>query len=155
MWDQLTVNGSEARNYALLGVWWHLRAGLIDQYRGKRTVNPNLLNSRRDYARLVELAREEQEATVFTELREYHRVGGRHVVVTIGSLQQPFQVFVPDADVEPGQTILRLLDNRYIAVEPDHLRRSYAYVRGPLKLFGGKPEIVVTSIDQITDQPAA
>lgn len=155
VWDQLTVNGSEARNYAMLGVWWHLRADLIDQYRGKREANPNLLNSRRDYARLVELARQEQEVTVFTELREYHRVGGRHVVVTIGSLQQPFQVFVPNADAEPGQTILRLLDNRYIAVEPDHPRRSYAYVRGPLKLFDGKPEIVVRSMEQITDQPVA
>ena len=93
---------------------------------------------------------------MFTELREYRRVGGRHVVVSIGSLQQPFQVFVPDADVEPGQAILRLLDNRYIAVEQDdHPRRSYAYVRGPLKLFEGKPEIAVTSVDQITDQPPA
>ena len=24
LWDQLTVNGSEARNYALLGVWWRV-----------------------------------------------------------------------------------------------------------------------------------
>lgn len=153
VWDQLTVNGSEARNYAMLGVWWQLRAGLIEQYRNEREADSNLLNSRRDYARLVELAREGQEATVFTELREYHRVGGRHVVVTIGSLQQPFQLFVPDADVEPGQTVLRLLDHRYIAVELDHPRRSYAYVRGPLKLFGEKPEIVVKSAEQITDQP--
>lgn len=153
VWDQLTVNGSEARNYALLGVWWHLRAGLIDQYRREREANPTLLNSRRDYLRLVDLAREEGEATVFTELRDYHRVGGRHVVITIGSIQQPFQVFVPNADMEPGQSILRLLDGRYLAVEPDHPRRSYAYVRGQLKLFNDKPETLVTSADQITDYP--
>ncbi len=154
VWDQLTVNGSEARNYALLGVWWHLRAGLIDQYRRAREANPALLNSRRDYAQLFELAGPEREATVFTELREYHRVGGRHAVITIGSIHQPFQMFVPDTDLEAGQAILRLLDDRYIAVEPTHPRRSYAYVRGRLKLFDGKPEIVVSSVEQIIDYPA-
>jgi micrococcal nuclease len=120
----LTVNGSEARNYAALGVWWYLRASLIDQYRRAREDNPALLNSRRDYAHLVDLARQEQETTVFTELRECHRAGGHHVVITIGSLQQPFQVFVPDADMEPGQTILRLLDNRYLAMEPHTTRAA-------------------------------
>ncbi len=152
LWDQLAVNGAEARNYALLGVWWHLRARTISAYREARAADPGLLNSRRDYRELLSLAAREAEATVFTELREYHRVGGRHVVVTIGSLQQPFQLFVPNAnDSEDGVAILRLLDNRYIAAEPDHPRRSYAYVRGTLKLFNGRPEIVVRSKEQIRD----
>ncbi len=37
--------------------------------------------------------------------------------------------------------------------EPDHPRRSYTYVRGTLKLFGGKPEIVVRAADQLSDDP--
>jgi micrococcal nuclease len=147
------VNGAEARNYALLGVWWHLRAQEIAAYREARIGDPLLFNSRLDYERLLTLAAHDTEATVFTELREYHRVGGRHVVVTIGSLQQPFQLFVPDADADAGQAILRLLDNRYIAAEPEHPRRSYAYVRGTLKLFDGKPEIVVRATGQISDEP--
>ncbi|MGH8576095.1 MAG: thermonuclease family protein, partial [Gammaproteobacteria bacterium] len=153
VWDQLAVNGAEARNYALLCVWWHLRAQAIAAYREARIHDPLLFNSRLDYERLSILAADEVEATVFTELREYHRVGGRHVVVTIGSLQQPFQLFVPDADSFAGQAILHLLDNRYVAAEPEHPRRSYAYVRGTLKLFGGKPEIVVRAPGQITDDP--
>ncbi len=153
VWDQLAVNGAEARNYALLGVWWHLRAQVIAAYREARIGDPLLFNSRLDYERLLLLAADEAEATVFTELREYHRVGGRHVVVTIGSLQQPFQLFVPDADSDAGQAILRLLDDRYIADEPDHPRRSYAYVRGTLKRFGGRPEIVVRAKEQISDDP--
>ena len=153
VWDQLEVNGAEARNYALLGVWWHLRAQAIAAYREARIGDPLLFNSRLDYERLLTLASHDTEATVFTELREYHRVGGRHVVVTIGSLQQPFQLFVPDADADAGQAILRLLENRYIAAEPEHPRRSYAYVRGTLKLFDGKPEIVVRATGQISDEP--
>jgi micrococcal nuclease len=152
LWDQVTVNGSEMRNYALLGVWWHLRAQIIDQYRLLKQANPDLLNSRLDYAQLVELATQEPEVTVFTELREYHQVGSSHVIITIGSIQQPFQVFLPNA-INNGQPILHLLDNRYIAVEPDHVRRNYAYVRGLLKLYQGKPEIIVTSPEQITDWP--
>ena len=154
LWDQVAVNGSEQRNYALLGVWWHLRAQAVDQYRQLKQSGADLLEARQDYARLLELAAQRQEVTVFTELREYHQVGSRHVVVTIGSIEQPFQVFIPNA-VESGQAILELLDNRYIAVEEDHLRRSYAYVRGPLKLFGDRPEITVESPDQITDWPSS
>ena len=125
------------------------------RYREARIGDPLLFDSRLDYQRLSILAADEPEATVLTELREYHRVGGRHVVVTIGSLQQPFQLFVPDADSDAGQAILRLLDNRYIADEPDHPRHSYAYayVRGTLKLFDGKPEIVVRATGQISDDP--
>ncbi|WP_447598240.1 thermonuclease family protein [Nitrospira sp. Nam80] len=151
MWDQFTVNGYEARNYAVLGVWWQLRADAIDDYRSAKLSNPDLLDSRRDYRQLLELAKSETEATVFTELREY-RMAGRHIVVTIGSFQQPFQVFIPNG-VETGQDILRLLDNRYIAAGETHPRRGYAFVRGPLKLYQGKPEMIVTSPTQIADSP--
>jgi len=151
VWDQFTVNGFEARNYALLGIWWHLRAEIIDDFRVANGANPLLLDSRRDYRRLVELAKQETETTVFTELREY-RPAGKHVVVTIGSFQQPFQVFIPNG-VEAGQDILRLLDNRYISVNETHPHRGYAYVRGPLKWYQGKPEMIVTSSDQISDAP--
>lgn len=151
VWDQFTVNGFEARNYAVLGVWWHLRAEAIDDYRTAKASNPSLLDSRRDYQQLVELAKQETEATVFTELREY-RLAGKHIVVTIGSFKQPFQVFIPNG-VEEGQDILRLLDNRYIARDEIHPRRGYAYVRGPLKLYQGKPEMIMTSPAQISDSP--
>jgi micrococcal nuclease len=151
VWDQFTVNGFEARNYAVLGVWWSLRAEAIDDYRAAKLSNSGLLDSRRDYQQLLDLAKEEADATVFTELREY-RMAGKHVIVTIGSFQQPFQVFLPNG-VEEGQDILRLLDNRYIAADETHPRRGYAYVRGPLKLYQGRPEMVVTSPEQISDSP--
>jgi endonuclease YncB( thermonuclease family) len=154
VWDQVGVNGSEQRNYALLGVWWTLRAELIDDYRRLRAARPELLNSRRDYAKLHELAAGEQTATVFTELRTYTPVGQNKAIVDIGSKAQPFKLFLPDIDSDAGQEILRLLDDRYIPKDPDHVRRSYAYVDGPLKLFRDEPEVVVSASDQITDVPA-
>ena len=151
VWDQVTVNGSEQRNYALLGVWWAARAELIDGYRRLKEVRPDLLNTRLDHNRIVELAAQEQIATVFTELREFTRLSASRGMVDVGSKAQPFKLFLPDTDGEAGQRLLRLLSNRYLPTEPDHVRRGYAYVRGPLKLFQGEPEVVVTSADQITD----
>ena len=154
VWNQLVVNGSEARNYAALGVWWSLRAKIIEEYRAFKQANPSasVFNTRLDYERLVELAEDEEEATVFTELRDPQRVGGNHVIIGVGSLQQPFQVFIPNVDEEPGQSIMNLLKNRYISSDIEHPRRSYTYITGPLKIFGGRPEVVVTQTQQIQDK---
>ncbi len=153
VWNQIAVNGSEIRNYARLSVWWTLRAEIIQQYRQVKTANPcePLYNTRLDYEKLVELATAEEDAIIFTELRSFSRVGGgQHVIVSIGSIQQPFQVFIPNIDSENGTNILNLLTNRFIPGDDDHPRQSYAYVKGPLKMFGNRPEIIVTDPDQIT-----
>lgn len=153
VWDQPAVNGSEMRNYATLGAWWTLRAQIIDDFRQRRSADPALLNSRRDYAELLELARQEGEATVFTEVASVARVGQRRAVVDIGSREQPFRLFVPDIESDAGRGLLSLLKTRYIAEDPDRIRRSYAYVRGELKLFRDAPEIVVVDAGQVTDMP--
>jgi micrococcal nuclease len=153
VWDQITVNGSDMRNYATLGAWWSLRAELIDGYRSRRADDPSLLNSRRDYAELLELADDGAEATVFTELARIERVGQRRAIVDIGSREQPFKLFVPDIESDEGRQLLSLLRTRYIAEDPDRIRRSYAYVRGLLKLFRGQPELVVVGPGQVTDSP--
>jgi micrococcal nuclease len=153
VWDQVTVNGSEMRNYATLGAWWSLRAGIIDDYRERRAADASLLNSRRDYAELLELAEQEREATVFTELASITRVGQRRALVDIGSREQPFKLFVPDIESGDGRRLLSLLKTRYIAEDPDRIRRSYAYAHGRLKLFRGEPELVVVGPDQVTDAP--
>ena len=149
----MAVNGAELRNYALLGVWWDLRGQLIEDYRRRKAERPELLNSRRDYARIVEMAAAEAEAVVFTELRTVSRGGRNNAIVEIGSKHQPFKLFLPDIDGAQGQEILALLENAYIGTDDDHPRRSYAYVQGPLKLFREEPELVVTSAPQITDSP--
>jgi hypothetical protein len=56
------VNGSEQRNYALLGVWWTLRAELIAAYRAFRAAQHHV---RRSYAYVrgpLQLFRDEPES---------------------------------------------------------------------------------------------
>lgn len=158
VWNQLKVNGQVMRNYSTLSTWWELRAEVVQTYRrAKREGNESLLDSRLDYDEIAE--RVGERLTVFTELRTLNRAGESHIVVDIGSRSQPFTLFVPDArETEEGQRIVSLLNSRYVpqavdgrTVERPH--RSYAYVTGEIALYRKKPRIVITSIDQITDDP--
>jgi micrococcal nuclease len=154
VWDQLTVNGAKLRNYAALGTWWSLRAQVIDAYREAHGADPTLLNSRLDYPAILSLARDGADAVIFTELRSITRTAdARHALVDIGSPAQPFKLFIPEVDAAAGQAVLALLENRYLSGDDFHPRRSYAYVRGPLQTFRGRPQQVVTNAAQITDAP--
>jgi micrococcal nuclease len=154
LWDQLAVNGAVARDYAALGVWWELRSQLVDGFRRAREADASgsLLNSRRDYARLVELAGAGGTTTVFLELREMQPIG-RHALIDTGSLAQPFKLFIPDADAPERGPLRRLLANRYLGADETHPGRNYAYVTGPLQLWRDLPEMVVTGIEQLSDVP--
>jgi len=154
VWNQLAVNAQEMRNYALLGVWWHLRAKVIDGYRAGKLAHPeaDVYDSRLDYAKLLELAQQEAGVTVFTELAELKFTNTqKHMLASIGSQQQPFQVFIPNVEGENGRDIVNLLLTRYIPSDETHPARSYVYLTGELEVFNEKPEIVLTNMNQITD----
>lgn len=153
LWDQLAVNGAVARDYAALGVWWELRAQLVDGFRRAREAGAaGLLDARLDYARLTELAADGGSATVFVELRAL-QPSGRHALIDTGSLAQPFKLFIPDADAPERASLRRLLANRYLGSGEERPARNYAYVTGPLQLWRGRPEILFTEIGQLSDAP--
>jgi hypothetical protein len=114
-------------------------------------LDQSILNSRLDYQSLETKAQTEDLVTVFTELRSITRVGGRHGLIGIGSNEQPFNLFLPNVDSAAGQEILNLLESRYISQGDDHPRRSYAYVTGRLSTYNNRPQLVVTSSNQISD----
>ena len=60
-----------------------------------------------------------------------------------------------EIDEAARQKIVDLISQRYIrpSKQPDHPRRSYAYIKGLLQIYGGRPELVITSADQIWDGP--
>lgn len=151
VWDQLGVNGGEIRNYAALGAWWKLRARVIDDYRALKARVPSLLNTRLDYEVILEKAGAGEMATIFTEFRSIRRVGGDHGLISYGGEDRPFSVFIPNMESETGQQIVQLMRSRYISAGEDHPRRSYGYISGALSLFRDNPQMVVTSVDQVTD----
>jgi micrococcal nuclease len=154
IWNQAEVNGSEMRNYAVLGIWWDLRARLIEEYRDYRRNHPTvtIYNTRKNYLELLDLARKGEEVTIFTELRSIRLAGGIHGIVSIGSHEQPFEFFIRNLDDDKSQEIVRLLNNRYLPMEDERYpRRSYAYVTGSLQLFRDKPQMILESPDVIQD----
>ena len=155
VWDPITVNGSELRNYAALGTWWQLRADIIDEYRNARGTDDSLLNPRLDYAELQVKAGNGESATVFTEFRTIRRIRGKSGLIGIGSNEQPFSLFIPDMDSPEGQATVNLLESRYISSGDDHPRRSYAYVTGQLSTFQDRPQMVLNVATQITDSIVA
>ncbi|MCI4663847.1 MAG: thermonuclease family protein [Neomegalonema sp.] len=153
VWDQFGNNGREERNYAALGCWWDLRAKIIDSFRDLRRRSPDapVFNTRVDYERLTEIAAAGGEATVFTELRDMSVIDENHIVFRPGSRTQPFQLWLPNANRGDNAEVLNLLRRRYLSEGERRPRRGYAYVRGPLRLFRGAPEMEVTRPDQISD----
>ena len=152
IWNQIAVNQAEMQNYAALGTWWQLRARIIDEYRRIKPLYNNLFNSRLDFPLLIEKAKNQEEVTIFTELRSIRRISKHSGLIKIGSVQQPVSLFLPDLDSETGQEIVALLNSRYISQENAYLRRSYAYVTGELRLFKDAPQMSLISPEQITDE---
>ena len=159
IWDQIANNGSVLRDYANLASWWELRGRIIEEYRQLKQAQPGLglLNTRRDYAELVDIAKAGGTATVFMELRDFRPAGADHIIFSTGSLSQPYSLFIPGGNTLDGADVMRLILTRYRPDGEGQARRSYAYVTGPTKMFpddNGSPEIIVTSPDQITDLPS-
>ena len=125
---------------------------LIEDYRRRKRERPDLLNSRRDYAKITEMAAAGGDAVIFTELRTFSRVGRNNAIVEIGTKHHPFNSSCPTW-TEPRGKRSSPSWSAYVGADDDHPGRSYAYVRRPLKLFREEPELVVTSALQITDSP--
>lgn len=119
---------------------------------GSKTLNP-----RTDFEVIIELAERNETATVFTEVGEYPRLGSRTAVVEIGSVAQRFSIFLPDIEEDKGQELLSLLSLRYLSEGTEggrtvtRPRRSYGYVKGRLKLFNGRAEIVADGPENVSD----
>lgn len=156
LWNQMAVNGTVARDYPSLAIWWELRAQLIDVYRQVRDVGgaERILNTRLDYAELTTRAARGDTATVFMELSTF-QVAGRHALVETGSRSQPFKLFIQNADSPEREPLRRLLANRYLATDEARPNRNYAYVTGVLQLWREKPELVLDDLGQLTDVPPA
>lgn len=159
LWDQVAVNGSEQRNYAALGTWWALRAEVIDDYRRARAAGAQALNTRVDFEAVMKLAERGESVTLFTEFGQFRRLGSRKAMIDIGSVAQPFSIFIPDIEVPKGQALLSLLSLRYLSEGTEagrtvtRPRRSYGYVKGRLQVFNGRPEIVADGPEDVSDVP--
>jgi micrococcal nuclease len=152
IWDPATNGGGATRPYDILRPWWGFRGAVVEDYR--RAVDDgtaaSVLSVRLDYQTLLDAAAAETDVTVLCDLQEgiQQWVGGG-AVVWAGSPEHKFNLWIPDVETEEAQQIVRLIQLQYEGTG----RRSYVYVTGTAHMFRTTPEIVLTSIDQLSDFP--
>lgn len=151
VWNQMEVNGTIARDYPQLSIWWHTRANRIDKYRRSRSHQSQILNTRLDYEELLKRAQLGQQATIFTELAYIIRAGV-HGLVSYGSEAQPFNIFIPRLFSEEMQPMLNLLNHRYLGND-EKPALSYVYIQGELSMYQGKPQVWLRHTSQLNDLP--
>lgn len=152
VWDAAINAGGQSRDYVLLIPWWHLRDSVIQDYR-QFGIHQGVKSVRLDYDQIVTAAINGNWATVFCDLQNgVSQWPGDGALIFAGSPQHKFNLWIPDRESAMAQQILRLLEKRYTGYG-----RGYVYVSGQASLYpphqGGKPQIVLTDIAQLTDQP--
>ncbi len=102
---------------------------------------------------IVDAAKQNQEMTIFCDLQGgINKWPGDGALVYAGSITHKFNLWIPDRDSQTSQEIIRLIQTRYAKTG-----RGYVYIKGTLKMYpnneNGKPEIVLTNLNQLSDFP--
>lgn len=152
IWDPETNGSGNRRDYAGLIPWWHLRESVVQDYRYAGS-QAGALSVRLDYEDIVEAARAGNDMTVFCDLQGgINKWTGNGALIYAGSIFQKFNLWIPNLDTDAAQRILRLIETRYAGSG-----RGYLYVSGPASVYPpgatGKPQIVLTDVNQLADFP--
>ncbi len=152
IWNPATNAGGKTRDYATLIPWWNFRDGIVQDYR-LLGIQAGVLSVRTDYDALVEAAKAGNRLTVLCDLQSgINAWTGGGAVIYAGSIAQKFNLWIPNKESPAAQAILRLIENRY-----GSQGRGYLYVSGEASLYPttaqGKPQIVITNVEQLKDLP--
>lgn len=148
IWDPATNQTGPTRDYATLLPWWARRAAIVEDYR-QTGLDAGVLSVRVDYADLVEAANRNDFVTVLCDLQGgINKWLGDGALIYAGSVYHKFNLWIPDVTAAESALLLRLIEKRYVGQG-----RGYVYVSGQAKMYNGKPEMVLTEIDQLSDFP--
>lgn len=149
IWNPETNGAGPSRDYDTLIPWWHLRDGVVQDYR-RYGLEAGVQSVRLDYASIVAAAHAESPVTVLCDLQQgINQWTGNGALIYAGSPQHKFNLWIPERDSDAAQRLLALIQTRYGGAS----RRNYVYVSGRAKLYQNKPEIVLTGISQLADRP--
>lgn len=153
IWNPATNASSEKHDYSIFVPWWHLREGIVQDYR-LLGIQAGALSVRTDYDAIVEAAKAGNQLTVLCDLQSgINAWTGGGALIYAGSIFQKFNLWIPNKASPEAQTVLRLISNRY----DGEGRRNYVYVTGEASLYPtsaqGKPQMVITHVQQLQDVP--
>jgi micrococcal nuclease len=154
IWDPATNAVGNKREYHELIPWWHLRDSVVQDYR-KLGLHRGVQSVRLDYEDIVDAAKAESDLVVFCDLQGgINKRPGDGALIYAGSIHHKFNLWIPDRESDSAQAILKLIETRYAGEGC----RGYVYISGKACRYpnneNGKPQIVLTAIDQISDLPS-
>ncbi len=146
IWNRQTNESSAFRNYTILMPWWSLRASIVDDFR--RYGQPNgVLSVRLDYPQILLAAMQQQKITIFCDLQEgITKWIGNSAIIHTGTKDHSLKLWIPEATDEKYAPLVYLINKRYTG-----LGRGYVYVTGQVTMYRDKPEITLTSLQQLSD----
>jgi len=151
VWDADINAGGNSRDYEVLLPWWHLRAGVVEDYR-RFGAQAGALSVRLDYGEIVEAAKAKSSLTILCDLQGgIHKWTDDGALIYAGSIAQKFNLWIPERDSAPAQEILQLIETRYAGHG-----RGYVYARGKATMYpaeNGVPEIILRDVAQLSDFP--
>jgi endonuclease YncB( thermonuclease family) len=152
IWNPATNAGGHQRDYSALIPWWYLRHSVVQDYR-LFGIQAGALSVRIDYDAIVEAAKAGDQLTVLCDLQSgINAWTGGGALIYAGSICHKFNLWIPDRDSPAAQAILRLIETRY-----GRQGRNYVYVSGEASMYPpnsqGKPQIVITDVEQLKDFP--
>lgn len=140
--------GHTRGNYTQLKNWWYTRALAVEDYR-KNGIPANVLSVRLDYEQIVQASENEEDIVVFCDLQNGINIWtGGGAVIWAGSIFHKFNLWIPDIDSDESKKIINLINKRY-----SNGGKGYVYVKGKAEQYNNKPQIVLKSIDQLSDFP--
>ena len=153
IWDPATNAGGSKREYNKLIPWWHLRDSVVQDYR-KLGLQRGVQSVRLDYDDIVDAAQAESELVVFCDLQGgISKRPGNGALIYAGSIHHKFNLWIPDRESLSAQAVQKLIEIRYAGEGG----RGYVYVSGKASRYpkneNGKPQIVLTSTEQLADLP--
>jgi micrococcal nuclease len=115
-----------------------------------------VLSVRLDYQRLLESIPLRVIETVLCDLQEGVKRWPGGAVVYAGSPQHKFNLWIPDAQNGEKEQLIELIEKRYSGQDEENysgLGRGYVYISGDVTDYEGKPQIVLTDVNQLSDMP--
>jgi len=159
------------RNYGQLLPWWHQREMFLEDFRHWQHLGlaDHVICPRHDYGKLMACAAARETVTVLVDFQptnfglydgimQFVRYSTSSpssptgVCIYAGTKQQPFNLWMDDADSTEGERVQSLIHHRYSG-----LSQNFALVTGKLFIYHAKqrPQMMLESCHQITEFPCA
>ncbi|PSB15304.1 nuclease [filamentous cyanobacterium Phorm 46] len=148
IWNPITNAKIPCRNYTILLPWWSMRGSIVEDFRLCEATT-EALSVRLHYPKILAASETAKPITIFCDLQAgINQWIGGHARIYAGSSYHRLDLWIPDAKTDEKAPLKRLIEKRYAG-----MGRGYVYISGKIEQYKGKPQIVLSNLNQFSDFP--